>query len=144
MLRRSLLALAALPLFATAAAQAQAISYVVLKGKSFYVEVADNDPARMKGLMFREHMPADRGMIFLFPEEGMQAFWMKNTLIPLDILYFDRKFRLVSAQTEVPPCKADPCPSYPTSAPAQYVLELNAGMADKLGVKVGDKLEFHR
>lgn len=144
MLRRSLLALAALPLFATAAAQAQAISYVVLKGKSFYVEVADNDPARMKGLMFREHMPADRGMIFLFPEEGMQAFWMKNTLIPLDILYFDRRFRLVSAQTEVPPCKADPCPSYPTSAPAQYVLELNAGMADKLGVKVGDKLEFHR
>lgn len=144
MLRRSLLALAAVPLFATAAAQAQAISYVVLKGKSFYVEVADNDPARMKGLMFREHMPADRGMIFLFPEEGMQAFWMKNTLIPLDILYFDRKFRLVSAQTEVPPCKADPCPSYPTSAPAQYVLELNAGTADKLGVKVGDKLEFHR
>lgn len=144
MFRRTLRTLAALSFVACSGAQAQAISYVVLKGKSFYVEVADNDPARMQGLMFREQMAADRGMIFLFGEEAMQAFWMKNTLIPLDILYFDSKFRLVSAQTDVPPCKADPCPSYPTSAPAQYVLELNAGMADKLGVKVGDKLEFHR
>ncbi|MBL8297260.1 MAG: DUF192 domain-containing protein [Rhodanobacteraceae bacterium] len=125
-------------------ASAQAISYVVLKGKTFYVELAENDEQHARGLMFREQMAPDRGMFFIFGAEFMQAFWMKNTLIPLDMLYFDQKLRLVSAQTNVPPCKADPCPSYPSSGPAQYVLELNAGTADKLGVKPGDVLEFHR
>ena len=126
------------------AANAQAISYVVLKGKTFYVELAENDEQHTRGLMFREQMAPDRGMFFIFRSEYMHAFWMKNTLIPLDMLYFDKKLQLVSMQTNVPPCKADPCPSYPSSGPAQYVLELNAGTADKLGVKPGDVVEFHR
>lgn len=144
MLSRVSRALAALSLVICSGAHAQAISYVVLKDKTFYVELAQNDEQRMHGLMYREHMAPDRGMFFLFPAEAMQAFWMKNTLIPLDILYFDKDFRLVSAQTDVPPCKADPCQAYPSSGPAKYVLELNAGTADKLGVKPGDKVEFHR
>jgi uncharacterized membrane protein (UPF0127 family) len=126
------------------AANAQAISYVVLKGKTFYVELAENEEQQARGLMFREQLAPDRGMFFISRSEYMQAFWMKNTLLPLDMLYFDKKFRLVSMQTNVPPCKADPCPSYPSSGPAQYVLELNAGTADKLGVKPGDVVEFHR
>jgi uncharacterized protein len=142
---RVLRTLAALGLAACSfAANAQAISYVVLKGKTFYVELAENDEQHARGLMFREQMAPDRGMFFIFRSEYMQAFWMKNTLLPLDILYFDKKSRLVSMQTNVPPCKADPCPSYPSSGPAQYVLELNAGTADKLGVKPGDVVEFHR
>lgn len=145
MLLRSLRALAALGLIACSVnAHAQAISYVVLKGKTFYVELAENDEQHARGLMFREQMAPDRGMFFIFNAEYMQAFWMKNTLIPLDMLYFDKNLRLVSTQSNVPPCKADPCPSYPSSGPAQYVLELNAGTADKLGVKPGDVLEFHR
>ncbi|WP_257388800.1 DUF192 domain-containing protein [Tahibacter caeni] len=145
MLRHALRTLAALGLFAcSVAAHAQAISYVVLKGKTFYVELAENDEQHMRGLMFREQMAPDRGMLFIFRDEYMQAFWMKNTLIPLDMLYFDKNFHVVSVQNNVPPCKADPCPSYPSSGPAKYVLELNGGTADKLGVKPGDTLEFHR
>ena len=145
MFHRALRTLAALGLIAcSAATNAQAISYVVLKGKTFYVELAENDEQHMRGLMFREQMAPDRGMFFIFRDEFMQAFWMKNTLIPLDMLYFDKSFHVVSVQSNVPPCKADPCPSYPSSGPAKYVLELNGGTADKLGVKPGDALEFHR
>lgn len=144
MFSRALRTLAALSFVVCSGAQAQAISYVVLKGKTFYVELAESGEQQMRGLMHREHMAANRGMFFIFGEEFMQAFWMKNTLISLDILYFDQKLRLVSMQNNVPPCKADPCPSYPSSAPAKYVLELNGGTADKLGVKVGDTVEFHR
>jgi len=144
MFRRAMRTLAALSLLVCSSAHAQAISYVTLKGETFYVELAENDEQHATGLMFREHMGADRGMFFIFRNEYMQAFWMKNTLIPLDMLYFDKKLRVVSIQSNVPPCKVDPCPSYPSSGPAMYVLELNGGTADKLGVKPGDSLEFHR
>ena len=69
---------------------------------------------------------------------------MKNTHIPLDILYFDQNYKLVSVQERVPPCRSDPCAHYPSAGPAQYVLELNAGSADKLGVKPGDVLTVTR
>jgi uncharacterized membrane protein (UPF0127 family) len=65
---------------------------------------------------------------------------MKNTLIPLDILYFDDNRKLVSMQLDVPPCKADPCPSYPSDLPARYVLELPAGTARRIGAAIGDEL----
>lgn len=137
-------ALAALAFFVAPTSHAQAISYVMLKEHRFIVELADDDESRTRGLMYREHMAKDRGMLFTFPEEGPLAFWMKNTKIPLDMLFFDRQLRLVSVQQNVQPCKADPCPTYPGAGPAQYVLELNAGLAAKLGVKPGDKLDVHR
>jgi uncharacterized membrane protein (UPF0127 family) len=144
MFSRALRSLAALSLFFVSAAHAQAISYVVLKDKTFYVELAETEIAQARGLMFREHLAHDRGMFFIFRDEDMRAFWMKNCLISLDILYFDKSFKLVSAQNNAPPCTTPACPSYPSSAPAMYVLELAAGTADKLGVKPGDKVEFHR
>lgn len=145
MFRRALRSLAALSLLVfISGAQAQAISYVVLKDKTFYVELAETDAAQARGLMFREHLAPDRGMFFIFRDEDMRAFWMKNCFISLDIIYFDKNFQMVSAQTNVPPCKTPACPSYPSSAPAMYVLELAAGTADKLGLKPGDKVEFHR
>jgi uncharacterized membrane protein (UPF0127 family) len=67
---------------------------------------------------------------------------MKNTLIPLDMLYFDADRRLVSMQPDVPPCRADPCPTYPSNAPARYVLELPAGTARRIGVQAGDELKI--
>ena len=113
---------------------------VVLGGKTFSVEVAETSAEHELGLMFRDSMPADHGMIFIFQDESPRSFWMKNTRIPLDIMYFDRDLRMVSISADTPPCKVVYCPSYPSVAPAKYVLELNAGSAASLGVGVGDQL----
>jgi len=118
-------------------------AWVELKGKRFVVEVADDDAERERGLMFRDEMAADHGMIFIHDAEEPQAYWMKNTKIPLDILYFDHSRKLVSTQHRVPPCAlGDRCPPFPSEGPAQYVLELNAGLAETLGVQAGDELVF--
>ena len=117
---------------------------VELRGQRFDVEIADTEPARERGLMFRDSMPADHCMLFVFDEVAERTFWMKNCRMPLDILYFDEKYKLVSAQQRVPACRSDPCPVYPSEGAAKYVLELNAGTADKLGVKPGDALKVAR
>ena len=129
-----------LPLLAAAQLQ----PWVKLKGRHIAVELAQDDATRMRGLMFREHMEANHGMLFVFERETPQAFWMKNTKIPLDMLFFDHDGKLVALHERVPPCNADPCPAYPSKAPALYVLELNGGEAAKLGVKPGETLEIHR
>jgi len=115
---------------------------VVLHGQRYSTELATDQPSRVHGLMMRTTLAADHSMLFVFPVSSPQGFWMKNTLIPLDILYFDTDRRLVSMQLNVPPCKADPCPVYPSSAPARYVLELSAGAARRTGVEVGDELKI--
>ena len=116
--------------------------WVELKGHRFSVEIADDDAERARGLMFRDEMAADHGMIFVHDAEEPQAYWMKNTRIPLDILYFDNNRLLVSQQRDIPPCSAgNACPSYPSSAPARYVLELNAGEAARLGLEDGAVLQ---
>lgn len=114
--------------------------YVELKGKRFTVEVAETQEKQALGLMFRESMPDDHGMIFLFPVEGMRSFWMKNTKIPLDIFYFDEDLKLVSVSENTPPCRTSRCAGYPSMGPAKFVLELNAGKAQELGVQPGDEL----
>jgi uncharacterized membrane protein (UPF0127 family) len=114
--------------------------YVVLADTTFQVEVMDDDGERAMGLMFRDHLDDTHGMLFIFPGEEPQSFWMKNTRIPLDILYFDAELKLVSMQQDVQPCKVRQCPGYPSEGPAQYVLELNAGTAKRLGVAKGDLL----
>lgn len=113
-------------------------SWVELAGHRYQVEIADDDAGRARGLMFRDAMDADRGMLFIHDAEQPLAYWMKNTQLPLDILYFDRELKLVSQQRGVPPCSAgNACPSYPSKAPALYVLELNAGKAAEIGLKNG-------
>lgn len=120
----------------------QAPTAVTLHDQRFSVELATDDAQRQRGLMMRTSLAPDHGMLFVFPGADPQAFWMKNTLIPLDILYFDTDRRLVSMQLNVPPCKADPCPVYPSDAPARYVLELSAGTARRIGAQVGDALKI--
>ena len=115
---------------------------VELHGQRFSVEFATDAASREHGLMMRTTLAPDHSMLFVFSYQTPQAFWMKNTLIPLDILYFDTDRRLVSMQLNVPPCRADPCPIYPSSAPARYVLELAAGTAHRLGAQVGDALKI--
>ena len=122
---------------------ANAGSWVELGGQRYQVEIADDDAERARGLMFRDELAAGTGMIFLHDREEPQAFWMKNTKIPLDILYFDNARKLVAQQRDVPPCSAgDACPPYPSHAPARYVLELNAGEAAKLKLQNGAELTF--
>ena len=136
------LGLAAISLSACASV-AKDGAWVELKGKRFSVEIADDDAERERGLMFRDEMAADHGMLFIHDGEEPQSYWMKNTKIALDILYFDEQRRLVSQQRDVPPCSAgDRCPPYPSSGPARYVLELNAGQAEKLGLKDGTEITF--
>lgn len=115
---------------------------VTLRGHSFSVEIAATPAEQELGLMNRTSVPADHGMLFVFADVQPRTFWMKNTLIPLDILFFDDAHQLVTIRADVPPCKADPCPVYASTAPARYVLELNAGTAAKLGLRKGDVITF--
>ena len=115
---------------------------VELGGQRFVVEIADTIEKQALGLMFRDSMPADRGMLFIFPNEAPRSFWMKNTRIALDIIYFDKDLKLVSISADTPPCRLSDCPNYPSAAPAKYVLELNAGTAAQLGVGSGDRLKL--
>ncbi len=117
--------------------------YVELKNERFSVELADTDDKRALGLMFRDSIPDDHGMFFIFPTESGRSFWMKNTRISLDIFYFDSELMLVSVSENTPPCRTLKCPSYPSDGPAKYVLELNSGKAAELGVEPGDKLVLH-
>ncbi len=114
-----------------------------LAGHRYTIEVADDDAERARGLMFRDSMAADHGMLFIHDRQEPQAYWMKNTHIPLDILYFDNARKLVAQQRDVPPCSlGDACPPYPSNVPARYVLELNAGQADQLKLQDGVELRF--
>ena len=115
---------------------------IFLDGHAVTVEIAADEDTRTQGLMFRDRLADDRGMIFLFPQTGEYPFWMKNTLIPLDMIWIDEARRVAHVAHDVPPCKADPCPSYPPNAQARYVLEVAAGVAAKHHLKDGDTLRF--
>lgn len=108
------------------------------------LEVARSEPERSRGLMHRTSMPERAGMIFLFERPGLYPFWMKNTLIPLDMFWTDTSGKIVWIAESVPPCKADPCPEYPPKAVASYVIETNAGFAKRHGVKVGDVVTLRK
>ena len=109
----------------------------------FHVEIAETTQERQQGLMFRTHLPDSHGMLFIQPEAAPAAFWMKNTYIPLDLLYFDSAGRLLEVQAGVPPCTTPSCPLYVSNGPVKYVLELNAGSARRLGLQPGAQLHLH-
>ena len=111
-------------------------------GYGVKVEIAADEPTREQGLMFRDRLPDATGMIFIFPQSGEYPFWMKNTLIPLDMVWIDEGHKIVHVAHDVPPCQADPCPSYAPNATAKYVLELAAGVAKQHGLKDGDTLRM--
>jgi uncharacterized membrane protein (UPF0127 family) len=108
------------------------------------LEVARTEPERSRGLMFRTSMAEQAGMIFLFERPGVYPFWMKNTLIPLDMFWTDTTGKVVWIAESVPPCQADPCPEYPPKAVASYVIETNAGFARRHAVKIGDVVTLRK
>lgn len=108
---------------------------------TFQAEVAQTPQDRQRGLMFRRELPRDQGMLFIQPP-GPAVFWMKNTYIALDLLYFDADGRLVQILADVPPCVTPNCPIYPSeTATVRYILEINAGEAARRGIQVGDRLQ---
>lgn len=109
---------------------------------TYKVEVADEKEERNKGLMNRESLEEDKGMIFVYEEEIKPAFWMKNTLIPLDMVFMDKDLKVVDYFVNVPPCEADPCAHYIPNNNAQYIVELNAGQVGKMGLQRGDIAEY--
>ena len=96
------------------------------------------------GLMFRPSLPEKRGMLFIFDVDRYPAFWMKNTLIPLDLVFLDSAGMVVDVVADVPPCAADPCPTYSPKSPARAVLEVGAGVAAAHGVVAGTAITFER
>lgn len=95
------------------------------KTQTWHVEVAKTQEERSQGLMFRDSLEPGTGMLFVFPEEDFHAFWMKNTRIPLDIIWLDNTFTVIDIQTLIP-CKETVCPTVRPQKPAQYVLEVPA------------------
>jgi uncharacterized membrane protein (UPF0127 family) len=117
---------------------------VELKGTTYTIEIAEDDASREHGLMDRTQMDEDHGMLFIFPDDAPRAFWMKNTKIPLDMIFLDGDRKIVSVTHGAEPCVTERCPAYTSGAPARYVLELNAGQAAKLGLTSGDEMTVHR
>ncbi|MFP4473590.1 MAG: DUF192 domain-containing protein [Candidatus Omnitrophota bacterium] len=110
------------------------------ENRCFAIEIADEAHERQQGLMGRKHLAEDEGMLFIFEEDGYYSFWMKDMLIPLDIIWLDRDWRVVDTALNVPPCSQFRCPSYIPSQQAWYVLELHAGSVREMGLRAGDRL----
>jgi uncharacterized membrane protein (UPF0127 family) len=107
--------------------------------KTINIEIAETDEERAKGLMDRKSMTDEQGMLFIFAQAEEQSFWMKNTYISLDIIYVGTEQEIVSIQKYATPLSEESLPSFKK---AKYVVETNAGFADKYKVKYGDKIAF--
>jgi uncharacterized membrane protein (UPF0127 family) len=103
------------------------------------LEVAADPAARARGLMNRRRVPEGTGMVFLYPADVSESFWMKNTLVPLSIAFVAADGRVVSV-AEMTPCQADPCPSYAPAGPYRYAVELAAGSFGAAGIGPGAKV----
>ncbi len=115
---------------------------VCFNTRCFSVEIASTSFERELGLMFRNELPIDRGMLFTFKGEGIHSFWMKNTYISLDMIWLNKDKEVVYIEKNALPCE-DECSDIIPDKAALYVLEINGGMADQIGLKVGDKMDFY-
>ena len=110
---------------------------------TFTVSVADTEAARERGLMGVTHLGSTSGMVFAFPSTTTVAFWMKDTLIPLDIAFWDNRGTVITVQ-RMQPCRADPCPLYQASAPYAGAVEVAGGVLASDGVAAGDTVVLRR
>lgn len=104
------------------------------------VEVADDEKERDQGLMNREKLEEGKGMWFIFPDEAPRQFWMKNTLIPLDILFFNSNKKIVHIVENMEPCRTPQCITYFSEDSAMYALEVRGGFVKAYRVRIGDKV----
>jgi uncharacterized protein len=118
---------------------------VAMKGHLFSAEVAVTQPEQAKGLMYRDNLPKDRCMFFLYDEDRQHPIWMKNCLISLDVVWLDYEGRVVGFEENVPPCSpmlGDNCPTYGDAYVARYFVEFPSGTFKRLGLKKGDQLAW--
>jgi len=110
-------------------------------GKSITIpiEIADNDELQSLGLMYRNDIPKEYGMLFVFPTEGIRAFWMKNTYIPLDIAFINSEGVILEIKT-MEPCYSQNCPVYTIYKPFRYALEVKVGFFEEYGFKPGARI----
>ncbi len=113
-------------------------------GSIIHAELADTPQKRSEGLMYREHLADNRGMLFTFSQAQAWTFWMKNTKIPLDLIWMNENKQIIHMEQRVPICTRtdDSCPQYRPNEGALYVLELAAGRAESLKLQQGSKLQF--
>lgn len=109
------------------------------ESSTFTLKVADTDAKRERGLMYVKSMPADEGMIFIYPEEQIQTFWMKNTFIPLDLIFISKDQKVVGIINDARIMSEK---SLSIKKPSLYVIELNAGTAKEVGIEVGTEITF--
>jgi uncharacterized membrane protein (UPF0127 family) len=103
------------------------------------IEFAESEYETQTGLMYRESMEEHQGMLFIFPDVAMHSFYMKNTQIPLDIIYIDENLKIASFQKNAQPFNENGLTS---KVPVKYVLEINAGLSERLGLTIGDNISF--
>ena len=113
------------------------VSLLKVDGHEIWVEVANKEATRSSGLMFRTHLDQDNGMLFVFSDTAVRAFWMKNTLIPLSIAFMDEKGVILNTEEMTPQNLQNTW----SKGPARFALEMNAGWFTKNGVKAGDSVE---
>ena len=120
------------------------VNLVTQRGDVYHlkVEIAEKMRQRQKGLMFRKRLNVGKGMLFVYSKPVIPHFWMKNTLIPLDMIFIGADLKVKHIHEKVPPCKTEICPTYSTSMPVQYVLEVPGGYSYLFKIRPGDRLEF--
>lgn len=115
---------------------------VCIDDHCFEVELAQTQEERSKGLMYRESLDENKGILLIFDQEKEQSIWMKNMLIPLDIIWLNSDKEVVHIEKNVQPCGEENCESIKPNKKAKYVLELKAGQIDRTGIEMGNKLIF--
>ena len=129
-------------LAATTACRAEPKVIIFTKAErqvSFVVEIADTAAKRAMGLQYRRDLAASRGMIFLFPVQAVHSFWMKNTPIPLDMIFIDADLKIVGIVEQTVPYSLD---SRSVTSPSRFVLEINGGLSRHFGIQSGDSVRF--
>lgn len=109
--------------------------------KKIDIEIADSELKTQQGLMYRKSMEENRGMLFIFPTAEVRSFWMKNTIIPLDIIFVNEKKEIIKIHKNTVPYSVK---SLESIKPALYTVEVNAGFTEKYGIKEGDLINFKR
>lgn len=115
---------------------------VCLRGRCFLVEVPQTEEGKTTGLMFRERLDPDKGMLFVFDHEGEHVFWMRSVRIPLDIIWINSEMEVVHISANEQPC-GESCPYIKPDNKAKYVLEINGGLSEEMELEVGDRAEIN-
>lgn len=120
------------------------VEYVRVRIRDSYLtlEVADDAESRALGLIHREDLGEDEGMLFVYDDEDVRYFWMKDVLLPLDMIFVNEMLEIVGFLEDVPVCEEEPCPQYSIEEKSQYVIEVNAGWVDEHNLELGDRVDF--